>query len=231
MNICWWEHDELIDHLASRQDIWTQSEDNPAMWLRSTEDEALCALLLAPPAKTGPFRQYAVRVVPAAWSREECDKYVEALLNHWTSYLRRQQVETFLIDSLDVKPETASLAAIAIQANTESGSVFTDPEVEPIQADLFGATNEPEPGKLPSEVQYDIHPGGYLNLQPRGDSFYVRVSIPTHKKYGGGYSSPLTGYIRPTCGRVNQTLAFLTGIALGPDDLPETAQSTLFEEE
>ena len=207
-----------------------RSEANSTLRMRTTDDENLCGLLMTPPVKPGPFRQFGVRIIPVTWTQEECDKYFQALLAHWTSYARRMQIQAFLIDSLDVKPDAAGLAAIAIIAGIETNEVFPDPELDPWQPDLLGTAKGPIPDEMPTETVYPIVPSGYIKLQVRGDAFYAHVSVPLHADYGGGFAAPLTGYLRPVSGRVEQALALLTGVPFERSDPEEPEQPTLLKE-
>ena len=51
MTLTWWEYEDLLEHLRSREDIWIQSEENPFLWLRVDDEAASClALSFSPPA-------------------------------------------------------------------------------------------------------------------------------------------------------------------------------------
>lgn len=240
MNIPWWERDELIEHFAQRSDIWTPgSTGSAALWVRSLEDmTGACAVIFTPPSSSGPFRQYDVRTIGQAWSQEECDDYLLGLLNHWTSYGYRLKVKDFLIDSLAVAPERANLAAIAL-GRMETAESF-DPDKQdmtyqpPLQV-MDSVDDEPPAYNTPNKIIYSLIGGGWLQLEPREGTFRTTISLRDHDNYGGGYSLPMVGHVRPSDGHVNKHAALLSGAQLferpDPHGTEEQAPLPLFGDE
>jgi len=137
-----------------------------------------------------------------------------------------------MIDSLNTAPETADLAAVALLAGIYSDDVFPDPEKEARQMDLFGTPNQPDPAELPEELKYDVFPRGYISLRKHQNAFFARLSVPSHKDYGGGFGPALVGFVRPVCGQIDQTMAFLAGTPLEPSEkISPEEQLSLLEEE
>lgn len=233
-NICWWEREELVEHFEQRQDIWTSMQDGN-LWIRTLENmDNACAIAMIPSKKTGPYRQYGLRVVPGVWSPEESDKYLLHLLEGWTDYRRRIKMQEFLIESLDTEPEKAVLAAIALRrVELEDISM---PEEDPEQRGLFDATGAPHvpvPGTLPKELLFRVVGGGWLRLEPHSHEFLCTLSLRGHENYGGGYScEPLRGHLRPSNGRVDQTAAHLIGITtIDPKPATQEQLELMLEEE
>jgi hypothetical protein len=240
MNIPWWERDELVEHFMQRPDIWTPGSTNSAaLWVRSLEDlTGACAVVFTPPATSGPFRQYDVRTVPQAWTEEECEDYLTGLLNHWTSYGYRNKVQAFLIDSLHIAPEQASLAAIVL------GRMETDESLDPDKRDMTyqpaleimdSVDDEPPAYTTPDKITYSVAGGGWLHLEPREGSFRITISLRDHSNYGGGYGLPMIGHVRPSDGHVNKHAALLSGAQLferpDPHGTEEQAPLPLFGDE
>src|SRR4051812_5784279 len=104
--LTWWEFEELIEHLEGRPDIWTQSDENPFLWMRCAQtwstgevlETPACALYFLPPANAeSPYRMFQMqRMTMSAWSDDEVLAYVEQLLQHWTSYGHRTALTKFL---------------------------------------------------------------------------------------------------------------------------------------
>ena len=137
-----------------------------------------------------------------------------------------------MIDSLNTAPETADLAAVALLAGIYSDDVFPDPEKEARQIDLFGAPNQPNQAELPKEITYNLRPQGYVSLRRHSNAFFARLSVPSHQDYGGGFGPTLVGFLRPVCGQIDQTMAFLAGTPLEPSEkISPEEQLSLLEEE
>jgi len=225
MNLCWWEYEQLLDHLRSRGDIWASS--HPSVWVRSfSYDESetiVCCLRFTPPRNAGPFRQYACSVVPMEWTVEQADEYLQHLLESWTDYGRRKRFETFLRDELRLESALAANAAIALCSLDEGLNPGPDPDRLPLPTarELFPDVQSPllclADGAHYLRT-YGFTGGGWFTISLTGGMLRVRASLPSHGRYGGGYSQPFEGFVRPYNGNVNLAAAALFG-----DDMIEAA--------
>ena len=83
------EQEELIEHLASRPDIWQLHND---VWVRYAEGEIALAFCIRT------FREgfYALCLKAGAWSETQSDDYVEWLLEKYTAYGTRSRIISVL---------------------------------------------------------------------------------------------------------------------------------------
>ena len=208
MTISRQEYNELREHLRDRPDIWTELPNG--LWARSVDDVPQLALVLTP--KNGTVD---LRVVPSGWDDDECTKYIENLLAHWTSYGQRLRIQKFLEGIVE-----GTAADTAHQLIRILHSDSWDPENAPFQlslpADVAGPDIKTE--DLPKLLHFPLVGGGWLRLAPQTTAFHVTVSVPLHKDYGGGYASHLTGYVRPSDGRIRQAAAMLSGKEIAPEE-------------
>ena len=219
ISLTWWEYDELLEHLHNREDIWTQSEENPLLWMRSMGDEACCAVLVTPPANPdAPYRQYQASSIPMAWDEEKSGKYLIDLASHWTTYGHRMAVEKLLLEELKLDGETAALMAIAIESfdwidvaepeeKTDMHPVFVDP----LERKTHIGT-------------YLLSGGGWAKLTLLGGMIRVAMSLPN--KDSGGFAHPFEGFVRPKHGRVEEAAAALAGweVKWRPREIPDGPQ-------
>lgn len=205
--LTWWEYDELLEHLQSREDIWTCSDDNEFLWLRTQPvyheetDEFTttngCALQFSPPSDgDSAFRLYSLDAHLLEWTEEHCKDYVTGLLDHWTTYSLRSRVQKFMTADLQLADEMAMIAAIAVTSFDHSEE-RKDPDGD-------------EPVIRPSDVVvYDQFPrlpdpfdvgtwllagGGYVKLRLNQNVLSVTLSIPS---LSDGFPYPLKGVVRP----------------------------------
>lgn len=209
--IGWWEHAELLEHLVSRPDIWSKSDENPNLWLRthvsqwaedgSPVEEPALGLLFEKEA-TGTFN---VRPVPISWSAEGCDSYLERLLVHWTGYGHRQRVILFFMNTLGLTPETAELMSLALEEldADPDGSPRQDPEdLGPVQESMVPDALPPilPKPKDPADLgTWPLLSGGWLKLKLMGGMLRVQISL--RDRLSKGFGPLLEGYVRPLDGR------------------------------
>jgi hypothetical protein len=216
--LTWWEVDELLEHLSSRSDLWTQSSDDPRVWMRTdTRSEppadAFGLFLGSPTAvASGSFRIFALHAIPMTWSPDYVQAYVLWLLKHWTTYQRRQVVSSFLQSELGVDSGTALIAAIAIDGlDWEDGQAF-EPAGPPLQEELW-----PEDMPTATFENDPMHVGTYLfsgsagwvRLRLRSGMFHISLALR-----GKGTPAPLIalqGFVRPLHSRFVDIVTALTG--------------------
>lgn len=230
LSLMWWEHEQLLDHLRSREDIWSSSREN--MWMRqhNSDDDTPClGLAISPPVGSSPFRRYAYRTIALGWSQEQCDEYLTALARKWTDYSVRMIFTQFLVDEVKMDVDKAQSVAIAL-CGLEQSVITPDPEVFalPTQRELWPDIA----GVDLSGVNYDdgvqtygITGGGWLSIRRSADMLRVRASLRSHTKYGAGYGGVFEGFIRPRDGNIKLASVFLFG-----DDLPKLTEEVSVEE-
>src|SRR5689334_22584556 len=105
LQLCWWEWNELLDHITERDDIWSSVPDSPLLFLRQTapdeeglRQDALLLQAVPPPDSTSPWRQFGIQITPLSWSKETYDAYLMRLLAHWTSYDHRLRMTALLME-------------------------------------------------------------------------------------------------------------------------------------
>jgi hypothetical protein len=215
MNLQWWEFEQLLDHLRTRQDIWSSPREG--LWLRSHsyDDNTSClGLAISPPVKTGPFRQYVLRAVPFAWDAAQCDEYLTALVSKWTDYGTRRRYTEFLITEANIAPAVASSIATGLCAVDQG-------EIPDVEAFPLPSTRELWPDVSDLDITtgyseralrtYGIVGGGWLTVRLSGGMLHVRASLRSDGRYGGGYGGVFEGFVRPNDGNVPLASAFLFG--------------------
>ena len=237
IQLTWWEYDELLEHLKDRPDIWTQSEDNPFLWLRSQtirattpeeEDETTngLALVITPPAdESSHFRLFTIEIHVFDWEQDYCHQYLIDLLHHWTLYSRRARIEKFLATDLGLTPDIARLGAIGITSfdqlsEPEDPDSSETPAPKKIWADMI-----PPDVDIPILDSFDIgtwflRDGGYVNLKHKNGAIITRISI-RHPRTNG-FTHPLRGVVRPPYCTTDQYIRGVHAV-----ELPEKVGSTL----
>ena len=216
ISLTWWEYDELLEHLHDREDIWMQSEENPLLWMRTQEDEAVCALYVTLPADaTAQFRQYQIAAIPMAWDEERSRTYLIDLASHWTTYGHRMGIEKLLITELSIPEETAALAAIAIESFDWIDLTEPDHKADVLPACVDLVERQSNIGT------YLLAGGGWARLTYLDGMIRVAMSLPNRDT--GGYSHPFEGFVRPKHGRVEEAAAALAGwpVKWRPRDIPD----------
>src|SRR5262245_26099971 len=160
--LCWWEVEELLVHLRSRPDLWTEL-DTPGTWVRDdprgdTLLQAFVLVLVATKDTTSPNRLTVVQSLPLEWSAEDVDSYLLWLVGHWTSYAQRTVVTQFLIDELKVVPADAPLYAIAIGGMSQEAISQPEPSLPAIQDEFWPK----EPIPVPTAFGDPTHLGTFL---------------------------------------------------------------------
>jgi hypothetical protein len=216
LRITWWEAEELFEHLTERDDIWTQSDDNPWLWMRSVSlqerEEAVLALSFQPPAdESSPYRCYALTVLPMAWPLERCARYLQDLLVHWTMFGERVRIERFLRSAQVHEPELLAIAISALRWTDEA----KDPDADPApveQAALYPDVHPYPQIEIPDPLNigtFLLTQGlGWLKLRYEAGLIRCEVSLQNAGK-GHGWSHPLVGHVRPKDGRVKDAAAEL----------------------
>lgn len=226
LRITWWEHDQLVEHLEERDDIWMSGDDLPGLWLRFdrsrshlVEDEpkdALMMQLVPPPDDVHPYRQYQIQLHPQVWEHDFCQEYVLRLLRGFTAYGRRERI-VGLLTSLGIPdPE---LIAIAIEGfDWLEASPATDAEATVPEAQMQIFAQEIEPRQLielpisdPMDLGTYLLQGnvGWLRLRLAGGQ--IRCSASVRGRNEAGWTTLLEGYVRPPNGRVRDAAATLAG--------------------
>lgn len=218
LRLCWWEVEELLEHLRSRPDLWTRSEESNALWLRTeprlddVDAQAFGLLIVEPSDKTSPYRQYVLQTIPILWDAEHTSSYLAWLVSGWTSHQRRATLTKLLREALDTPPETAPLAAIAIEAlDWSEDGPEPEPGLPPLQEELW--PRDPLPPlvfeKDPTLVGTFLLTQGAGWLQLRLNGGMLRVIAALRTKTGETLS--LQGLLRPTRGRARDAAAKLAG--------------------
>ena len=213
--ITWWEYDELVEHLSSRPDIWTRSDENEFLWLRSASEEGPDAgLLFSPPSDPeSPFRCYALETIPLGWDEDYLNVYITGLLTHWTSFSVRKRTEEFLIDELHIDPQTSHLSAIALESfdwTERSTSITETTGPAPLPDSIATILPPPKVGHVGTWL---LAGGGYVRLDFQNVLIRATISIPSEKSRG--YGPPLEGFVRPYDGRTSDAIAFLSSASEG----------------
>lgn len=231
--ITWWEFSDLIDHLMSRPDIWLQSDENEHLWLLTTASErSALGLLFSPPSDTvHPYRMYTVQAIGMEWADEHVEKYVHWLLHHWTSYNRRLGVEQFLIQELNIDPETAVPSAIALEALDWTQGKVPEPLEPEIQEHLWPKTevNISPTSPDPFHIGTFLFNGGAGWVKLRLVSGMIRTLLSIRAKTGE--TVLLEGFTRPTHGRLYDTAAQLGGWTPGVEKHDAAALQPQLEED
>jgi hypothetical protein len=110
------EAEELVEHLASRPDIWTERK---GVWVRMDAAQPLLALCIKPGLPNGLLALVHKPLGP--WSAGAADDYVEWLLDKYTAYSLRQQVVKILAPAIK---STADIHALSQQICDIQGGTF-----------------------------------------------------------------------------------------------------------
>jgi len=212
VGLLWWEYNELLEHLISRPDIWTESEGQPGLWLRSSSEGDGCGVLLVPPVKTGPYRQYVLRSVPMTWDAQRTDDYIHELLTHWTSYNYRLDLTTLFTEELHLDQRTASNVAIAAVRLGQGPEFDPDHLPEPTQSNLVdGDTGFTHTAGLnePLRRVFYLTGGGYVCFRPSGGLLTVDISVKVREGFTG--AGQFSGHVRPRNGDLRGAFTILFG--------------------
>jgi hypothetical protein len=192
--ICWWEHEELLDHLRTRPDLWEPDPDSP-LWIRKdSEGGPAFALQLIEPEAPGPYRMYTLSWTPVSWEEDEVEEYLLRLLYFWTSYSTRLGMEKILQDELKLDADTAYLMAVALQrAQVEPNE---DPEKLP-RPPRRQALWEQNVGIATAAVLPLVRSGA-VHLSKHHEMIRVSIDITNPYPANGPHHFRLTGFVRPT---------------------------------
>lgn len=213
--ITWWEHEELLEHLKNRPDIWSATQD-PSTWLRTDkEGTALCALRFRGPDRPNHrFRQFQVLPIELAWDVDTTQEYALRLLRKWTSYGIRIETANLLLTELGLAANVANAAAIAIAGIEQTGIQDPDGSVfpAPTQGELWPDSARPElPAPLRERAyRYIGFFGGGFSIDYRGGRLHFALEIAGANKVGF-YSTraQYSGIIWPRSCTVEQAAAYL----------------------
>lgn len=220
--LTFWEYDELLEHLSDREDIWTHSEENELLWMRSAiswetgveESLPAYALLFNPPKDlASPYRIWGLDTHTIGWTADVVDSHVERLLEHWTSYGQRKAASKLLTD---LNVAEAELVAIALASLDWTTPTPEDPEGEThlrqegLWPDTLPPLSPPPPDPLDIGT-YLLQGGmGWIRLRLAGGMIRITTSIQ-NRTAGGGFGSPMDGFVRPRDGRVLDAASSLAG--------------------
>jgi hypothetical protein len=224
LSLTWWEYDEAIEHMLERDDIWTRSEENDFLWLRSqtlwAEDgtcrsvSGLAVQFIPPVDASSPYRMFSVQMHVMDWDPDYCKTYFTSFFKHWTTYGERMRIAHFLHTELGLPEDHSSLGAIGLTA-MEHDIVDPDPEnvphtVQALLPDLTGVVVEQR--KDPSHLgTWLLRDGGYVSLHLTHEMLAVSISIlSSHKQ---GYGPPLRGFVRPPSGNIHAYAEMILGKA------------------
>jgi hypothetical protein len=205
-----WEHADLLEYLKDRSYEWDSSDDR--IWLKSSADgDAQMALQITPPASSGPHRLFGVSCIPQKWDVNQSDEYLLRVLDKYTGYGARGQIQQFLAAELSLETMTAYAVAIGI------ARIINDPIAPPeeagIQDELFESGNQILPPQATDRMEkvYLLAGGGYVKLSLRGGMLLSELSAPSETS--GGFSHPLRGIVRPKFGTPRAAAEHLFGWA------------------
>lgn len=211
MQICWWEHAELLEHLRSRPDIWVEDS---GLWIRKTvAGTPAFALQLIEPESTGPYRQYTLVPTPVEWSDDDISEYLEKLVWHWTSYSTRLEFTKIMVSELGLDPNTAELMAIALQRATVEPKQDPEKLPEPPKQEPLWAWDLPWPPKTGVMQEVIVgkmllpYPGGSITMTEHGGMLRVRFEIHTERNKTGVSSIAMQGFCKPLGYTVQNFLA------------------------
>jgi hypothetical protein len=225
--LTWWEAADLLDHLSSRPDIWTQSNENEHVWFRTTDDdESLqCGIVFIPPADVqSPYRLFHLQEIAYDWTADHTAQYVSWLIANWTTRRHRLDVEKFLCEELSIEPATAFMAAIAIGSFEWTGIRSAEPTTaSPTQEEFW-------PRDTPPRILTDdrTHIGTYLfsggagwvRLRLIGGMIRTQISIRART----GEVIPLDGLARPFTSDARGAAAKIAGWPTAPRSEPPDDQ-------
>lgn len=212
MQLMWWEAEQLIDHINSRPDIWSNTATG--QWLRqqSYEDSTgLLGIAITGLSPKGPFQKYTFTLVPLFFTKEQATDYFTNLCIQWTDYGQRERYTRLLIAEGNIDAAKAGLLATALCATdygvVEGYSTTTPTELIPDIRNLgiIGQVDER------AVRAFGITGGGWLRVSFTNGMLKVRASLRTSGDYGGGFGGEFEGFIRPSDGNVQLAAAFLLG--------------------
>jgi hypothetical protein len=185
VQMTWWEHDELLEHLRSRPDLWTEDNDLWVRFARRPVDEeqiAVFAMQLLPPVGTGRFRMYTLHSTPVVWEDTTVTEYLEWVLRNFTTYGARIETVRILTEELGVPLDKANMGAVVLSHTHCVGSIYEQPQYfEP------DAMQRPDP-LLPVPVQqrvlgqWELVRGGWLRLCENGSQLLsILLDINGHQ--------------------------------------------------
>jgi hypothetical protein len=218
MNIMWWEHEELLEHLSHRTDIWQRMEADPRNWIRLVDDTPVALLVFRSPSATGPYRQHQVSCIPVdnGWDNAWCQDYLLKLVCGWTSYKFRSATEEFLVSELKLDANTAHAAAIGIARIEQEPEPDPDKPEIPLQDPLFPKDEQEVLLRELLEIDRTVSfhylagpKGGYVSIRLSGGMLRVRLSIPDPEADGFSNLGQLEGYVRPRQGNAIDAAAYL----------------------
>lgn len=211
------EHAELVEHLRSRPDIWTES--NEAKFFRLDRDPEgnffpIFALLIASRG-SGPLRTYSVSAVSLRNDDAEADSLTRNLVEGFTSYNTRVALTHFFMDELKLDSNMAVAASIAATKIVYDGELVPTGVEDAVQGTLPGMPEE-------QRLLYGIAGGGYLALRLQGNAFRAEASLRDEDRNG---FLQFRGWLRPVNGTAKDAETFLRSLDFVPE--PETAQQEL----
>jgi len=214
MKLTFWEYDELVEHFQERTDIWTQSEENPFLWVRTVpldaEDQMVLALIFTPPASPdSPYRLFDVQTMPMAWDEAFCERYTSRLFEHWTTFSERRRIEALLRSCKVGDPDLLAIAICALHWTEDS-----DPDAEDatLHQERLWPDSVPPMYDIPDPLDigtFILVQGGYVKLRLQADCIQVTLSV--RSAVGGGFGPPLKGHVRPPDGRARDAAASISG--------------------
>jgi hypothetical protein len=206
---------ELIHHLEDRDDIWINMEGT---WVRQRGESACLALAFIPMDDL-----FKVDITPMDWEGSDCEEYLEKLLNHWTDYRGRKEQEKLFQQVLGLDEETSHQLALQCSAIQSGDNLDPEQHALPVVQDrLFPDTLPESIPPIPTNHigTFQIAGGGYVRLSLNGGQLRVEMSV--RAAHGGGFTSTLTGFVRPRTGDTRTTAALIGGWPIsdhvhGPD--------------
>jgi hypothetical protein len=219
-----WEHEELLEHLDSRPDIWQRNAQNTNLWVRlessfselsEKKPEAAAAVHFLPPPADGPFTPVGVDLYPLTWDIETTRIYFEDLLRAWSAYGHRKKVEEILRTFGTAEPDLASIAVEAydwVERPKEPEAPAASPLLPTMSAEVHPETlcGPPPPDMLDLGLWRLEGNVGWLRLRLQGGMIRVTASIRSGEN---GWSEALEGFVRPRSGRIEDTALRLSGLA------------------
>lgn len=225
MIITSFERAELLDHFATRPDIWNEDPTSRIWYKTDTENNPIVALRFRGPS-SGPFPCFEASFIAVSVSDAVAQEYGELLLSKWTSYGYRMRVTQFFMedDAFKLEPKKALQAAIAV-VGLDTFDV-KDPDHDPVLVqrsfwpDLYGGYgNDPFPPAPTRFFPLSGH-GGFVRLIKRGEeNIQVHLSLPS-RAGGFGPQGQLAGFIRPRNGNIAAAMGDLFGVPEGDPQPP-----------
>jgi hypothetical protein len=229
--LTWWEADELLEHMKSRDDLWIQSSDNEDLWIREEPrseeigQQAFGLLILRPIDKDSPFRMFGLQPVPMAWDPTFVDRYLFWLVRHWTSFRRRDVVSKFLTKELLIPVDTSVLAAIAIEGLAWEEDETPEPPDPPLQEEMWPEMFQPptihfEQDRTLIGTFLLSQNAGWVQLRLTGGMIKVSLSLQASKSFE---AISLQGLVRPLNGRVREAASKIAGWPTTDTEIPDAS--------